>query len=71
MLGRAAVVICDAPKPLTTDSNFGRVVGKPEVSRKRGSRRLLAMPSNGTCLAVQRHMQIAGDVHQVTAERLP
>jgi hypothetical protein len=29
------------------------------------------MPSNGTRLAVQRRMQIAGDVHPVTAERLP
>ena len=29
------------------------------------------MPSNGTCLAVQRHKQIAANVHRVTAERLP
>jgi hypothetical protein len=39
MLGQAAVVICYTPKPLTTDSNFGRIVAKPEVIQERGSRR--------------------------------
>jgi hypothetical protein len=29
------------------------------------------MASNGTCLAVQRHTQIAVNVHRVTAERFP